>query len=75
MDNIGKKISEVRRSRELSQGSIAQRLGRTPQWLSNIELGKRSISARELGAIAAILGVDVNIFFEDELDGTSKRSA
>ena len=38
---IGERIAIQRRRRGLSQEQLAHRLGRTPQWLSNLERGAR----------------------------------
>jgi transcriptional regulator with XRE-family HTH domain len=66
--SIGKKIAQVRSSKGISQTFVAKRMGKTPQWLSNIENGRRPIEAAELYQLAAILGVDIVIFYTDELN-------
>lgn len=71
--SIGKRIAEVRKGKFLTQDFLAQRLSKTPQWLSNIERGTRPISADELAKIAFILGVDPSIFFDNQLNESSKR--
>lgn len=72
MMGIGKRIAEVRKGKFLTQEFLAQRLSKTPQWLSNIERGTRPISADKLVNIACILGVDPSIFFENQLNESSK---
>ena len=60
---VGIKIAEVRKQKGLSQKHIATKMNRTPQWLSNIERGVRSISADELAKLAVILEVEPGTFF------------
>ena len=68
--NIGKRISEIRKNRNVTQEFITGKLDKTPQWLSNIERGIRPIAADELAKIASILKVDPSIFFEEKLNKT-----
>lgn len=63
---IGARIAATRKSKGLSQDYIAKKLGKTPQWLSNIERSCRPISAEELVKVAGIIGVDPAIFFADD---------
>lgn len=69
---IGRKIAEVRKQKGLTQKHIATKMNRTHQWLSNIERETRSISADKLAQVANILEVSPSIFFNKELDETSK---
>ena len=71
---VGRKIAEVRKQKGLSQKHIATKMNRTPQWLSNIERETRPISADELAQVANILEVSPSIFFNKELNETSKTS-
>ena len=65
---LGKRIANIRRSKGVSQIFINDSLGKSHGWLSNIESGRREISAEELGKIAEILGVDVGVFFRNNLN-------
>ena len=67
---IGKKIAEVRKQKGLTQKHIATKMNRTPQWLSNIERGVRSISADELAKLAVILEVEPGSFFANNYNKT-----
>jgi len=69
---IGRKIAEVRKQKGLTQKYIATKMNRTYQWLSNIEREERSISADVLAQVANILEVSPSVFFNKELDETSK---
>lgn len=66
---LGEKISKIRRSKGMSQVFITQRLSKTSAWLSNIERCRREIGAKELNQVAEILGVDISVFFTEELNG------
>ena len=58
--SIGERIAICRRRRGLSQAAVAWRLGRSVQWLSNIERGVRSADRYSiLVPIADVLGVSV----------------
>lgn len=52
----------------ITQVFVASKLGRTPQWLSNIEKGRRAIGAEELHKLAEVLGVEVGIFFAHKVN-------
>lgn len=66
--NLGERINRIRRSKGMSQVFIASKLGKTSAWLSNIEKGRRDIGAEELHQIAEVIGVDIGIFFREELN-------
>jgi len=65
---LGEKIAITRRDKGISQVFIANKLGKTSAWLSNIEKCRRDIGAKELGQVAEILGVDIGIFFNDKFN-------
>ena len=67
--HIGRRIAEIRKQKRLTQEYVAGRLGKTPQWLSNIEREIRPISADELAKLAVILEVEPGIFFTDNKEG------
>lgn len=56
---IGQRIKEVREKRGLRQKKLAQLLGMSRSTVSQIESGKRKVSAEELRAVAEILNVSV----------------
>ncbi|WP_460335981.1 helix-turn-helix domain-containing protein [Actinoallomurus acanthiterrae] len=58
---IGRRIARQRRRRGLSQAVLAQLVGRSESWLSQVERGLRSIDSHSvLLQLAEILGVDIN---------------
>lgn len=67
---LGERIAQIRGDKGMTQIFVARQLKKTPQWLSNIEKGRREIGARELHQIAEVLGVNVGIFFEGKLNET-----
>ena len=68
--NLGERIAEIRKSKGVSQTFITNKLSKTSGWLSNIENGRRDIRAEELNKIAKILGVEVGIFFNQEINAS-----
>lgn len=67
--SLGEKITRIRCDKGMSQVFIAGKLGKTSAWLSNIEKGRRGIGAKELNQVAEILGVDIGIFFSENING------
>lgn len=57
---IGKRIKIARIRTNLTQESVADRIGVTPQHVSNIETGNSSVSLTTLVAIANLLNVSVD---------------
>ncbi|HCF49111.1 MAG TPA: transcriptional regulator [Syntrophomonas sp.] len=62
---IGQNIARIRKSKGVTLEWVAGKMGRTPQWLSNIERNRRSIESTDLYKISQILGVDIENFFKD----------
>ncbi|HBG7071625.1 helix-turn-helix domain-containing protein [Clostridioides difficile] len=57
---IGKRIKIARIRTNLTQESVADKIGVTPQHVSNIETGNSSVSLTTLVAIANLLNVSVD---------------
>src|SRR5205814_4361433 len=58
--SIGERIAILRRRRGMSQAALAGRLGKSAQWLSNIERGVRRADRHSiLVPIASVLRVSV----------------
>ncbi len=62
---IGQNIARIRKNKGATLESITSKMGRTPQWLSNIEKNRRSIESTDLYKISQILGVDIEHFFKN----------
>lgn len=57
----GQRIARARRRRGLPQAALAQLVGRSESWLSQVERGKRSIDSHTvLTLMAEVLRVDIN---------------
>lgn len=62
---IGKRIKIARIKKNLTQETVADRIGITPQHVSNIETGNTSVSLTTLVAIAHTLTVSVDTLLCD----------
>jgi transcriptional regulator with XRE-family HTH domain len=64
--SIGRRISELRKQREMSQHDLASKLSRrrTQSWVSNVESGRRNLNNHDLFEITAILGITPSGFFD-----------
>lgn len=60
---IGDDIRALRRGRGLTLRELAQRVGRSLGWLSQIERGQTTPSVRDLGLIADQFGISISFFF------------
>lgn len=59
MKTLGERIRELREQKDISLRELAKRLGVSPAFLSDIELGRRFPSAEVLAKIAKELGESV----------------
>lgn len=57
MNEMARRVRELRKRAGLSQAQLAKRLGKTQPWVSGRELGKRKVSTGDLQMIAAACGV------------------
>ena len=76
-NKVGKRIQEVRQLSGMTQSELAQKLGMTPKYISNIECGGKTPTLETFVAIANALQVDANALLVDVLDisGEIKCSA
>ncbi|HHE47183.1 MAG TPA: helix-turn-helix domain-containing protein [Bacteroidetes bacterium] len=65
IDEIGRKIRDLRKSAELTQGELALRSGLTDGFISQIERGLTSISIDSLKQILDALNVSLADFFSE----------
>lgn len=74
LDNIrlGKRIKAARKRRGLSQMALSEALDCTPNHLSYIENGSRSLSLAKFVQLANTLGVSADELLMDSLDNTTK---
>lgn len=52
---LGARLAAARRRRGMTQGSVAQLVGRSEDWLRRIEAGQRGIAVRDLARVAEVL--------------------
>jgi transcriptional regulator with XRE-family HTH domain len=71
---IGRRIARQRRRRGLSQTVLAQLVGRSESWLSQVERGLRPVDRYSvLVRLAEILGIEVGRLIVDEADTATVR--
>jgi transcriptional regulator with XRE-family HTH domain len=67
-DNIlihfGRKVREFRKKKKLSQEAFALQCGLDRTYISDVELGKRNISLKNINLIASNLGVMISDLFD-----------
>ena len=64
-EEVGKRLKEVRRQKEMTLKEVAQSSGMSPTHISEIERGKTSPTVGALRKIAGALGKDTAFFVED----------
>lgn len=64
MDNkeLGKRIKELRKSRNLKQDDLALELNISRGQISNLENGRRSLSIKQLEKLCTLFKVDMSFF-------------
>ena len=71
---IGRRIARQRRRRGLSQVVLAELVGRSESWLSQVERGRRAIDSHSvLVRLAEILDVEIGQLTRDETDTDMAR--
>lgn len=73
MKKIGEIIKEHRKKRNLKQKELAEKVGISFKYLSDIETNRRNPSKQLVEKIAKVLLVDKEIFFQNAIKGTLKR--
>jgi transcriptional regulator with XRE-family HTH domain len=79
MTSIGNVLKLIRAHRSISQGEMAERLGVTQNFLSQVEHGKKDVSATKLNEFAKNLGISKEIMIiascdvPTELQGEDKK--
>lgn len=63
-EQLGTRIKELRTEKGMTQTDFARKIGyKHPSIISEIESGKKGISAEKLPQIAKVLGVEINSLF------------
>lgn len=71
---LHEKIDAIRVSKGITQKHVADVCGKSSQWYYDLKIGRSSVKGEDLGLIAEALGVEVTVFFDDELSATRKIS-
>ncbi|MHC5281122.1 helix-turn-helix domain-containing protein [Listeria kieliensis] len=64
---INEKIETLRKSKGITKTHIAKQFNKTIAWYYGISKGEINVKAEDLEKFADILGVDVAIFFTNEV--------
>ena len=64
VQNLGQRLAQLRRERGLSQQGLADIVRPTPQWISQVERGKRSVTVHPLVKLATGLTVPLVALFD-----------
>ena len=67
-NKVGKRIQETRHRRGMTQSELAQKLGMTPKYISNLECGEKKPTLETFVAISNALQIDANTLLVDVLD-------
>jgi len=59
--DFGKKVRALRKGKGLTQEKVAQMCGFQRPYLSDVERGKRNISAKNMSTLATQLGADLQV--------------
>ncbi len=62
---IGRKISCLRKGKQYTQAKLAEKLGISESYVSQVECGKVEVSLKRLDKIAEILNVDITVLLSD----------
>ena len=57
LQEIGERVRQARLAKHMSQLDLAEAIGMSVSFISNIEVGKQSMNIRALLAISDVLGV------------------
>ena len=68
-EEIGRRISEMRRKLALSARKVAEELKMSREAVTHIETGRNNISAVSLWKLATLFNCDIEDFFPDVPDG------
>ena len=69
---IGERIKKARKSREMTQEKLAEKLNVSIGYISQVERGITKISLDLLGAISSVLQYDVSVFVSESVVHSSE---
>lgn len=70
---FGDMVASLRKSDGISQSALAEKLGMTPQNLSDIENGRKGVSLKKAAEFAKALGYSEALFVEKAIQQELKR--
>lgn len=74
-NKVGVKIAEARIKYNLTQEELGEKIGKTSQFISNIETGKRKPSLPTLLNISKILNLSLDyLVYDDDIDKEIKEN-
>ncbi len=62
---VGRSVKMLRKEAGISQDVLAERCGIFRTYLSRVESGQANVTISVLAALATVLGVKINAFFEE----------
>ncbi|MCM0757406.1 helix-turn-helix domain-containing protein [Sporomusa sphaeroides DSM 2875] len=66
MTNIGERIRELRKQKNLTSEALGEAIGVSQSFISGIENGSKKCSLETLGNICDVLGITLSDFFKTE---------
>ena len=75
MQNIGKRIKDLRKQNDLTQEKLAEAIGMSTTYIGDMEARERFPSAETIDKIATALGVHPSTLFDDHGNPTSIQSS
>lgn len=72
-ENVGQDIRALRKARGLTLVALAEQVGRSVGWLSQIERGQTMPAIPDLGRLAETLGVTISFFFRSASRTATER--
>jgi transcriptional regulator with XRE-family HTH domain len=72
-ERLGTRVSELRRSQNITQVEMAATLGVSQQTINSYEVGRRRIPVSALPTLARSLGVSLEELFGDDAAAAKKR--
>ncbi|WP_022704130.1 helix-turn-helix domain-containing protein [Pseudorhodobacter ferrugineus] len=72
-EQVGQDIRALRKARGLTLATLAEQVGRSVGWLSQVERGQTLPAIPDLGRLAEILGVTISFFFRSASRSEAER--
>jgi len=72
-EQVGQDIRALRKARGLTLTALAEQVGRSVGWLSQVERGQTMPAIPDLGRLAEILGVTISFFFRSASRNPTER--